>query len=140
MLYIYFGDMDKVNYGPSWFRNNYNLEWLKDAFVQKMIEDARVEAHFAGYEAVVDEGVIVGYIRVDSETDHIDAVAVVDPYEIDVVDAVLHVVHAGAGKVVSRAGGNESENIFCADKVIEQAVDRAVSADGRDDIFCVLKA
>lgn len=55
MLYIYFGDMDKVNYGPSWFRNNYNLEWLKDEFVQKMIEDVDKSKYIDGY--VIDSPV-----------------------------------------------------------------------------------
>ncbi len=37
MLHIKFGEMDNVNYGPSWFKANYHPEWLKDPFVQDMI-------------------------------------------------------------------------------------------------------
>ena len=37
MLHIKFGEMDNVNYGPSWFIANYHPEWLKDPFVQDMI-------------------------------------------------------------------------------------------------------
>ena len=39
MLSIHFGEMDQVEYGPSWFKYNYKPEWLNDAFVQKMIKD-----------------------------------------------------------------------------------------------------
>ncbi len=39
MLHIIFGETEKVNYGPYWFKNNYKPEWLKDDLVQKMIED-----------------------------------------------------------------------------------------------------
>ena len=39
MLSIQFGEMDNVNYGPSWFKANYHPEWLKDKFVQAMILD-----------------------------------------------------------------------------------------------------
>ncbi len=38
MLTIWFGDMEKVNYGPTWFKYNYDPEWLRDPFVQEMIE------------------------------------------------------------------------------------------------------
>lgn len=39
MLHIKFGEMDGVNYGPSWFKANYHPDWLKDPFVQEMILD-----------------------------------------------------------------------------------------------------
>ena len=39
MLSIYFGEMDNVEYGPSWFKYNYKPEWLKDPLVQRMIKD-----------------------------------------------------------------------------------------------------
>ncbi len=34
MLTIHFGEMENVEYGPSWFKYNYKPEWLKDDFVQ----------------------------------------------------------------------------------------------------------
>ncbi len=37
MLTIHFGEMPEVKYGPTWFKYNYNPEWLKDPFVQQMI-------------------------------------------------------------------------------------------------------
>ena len=39
MLSINFGEMDNVEYGPSWFKYNYKPEWLKDPLVQRMIKD-----------------------------------------------------------------------------------------------------
>ncbi|MBR6223250.1 MAG: DUF4869 domain-containing protein [Lachnospiraceae bacterium] len=37
MLTIIFGDSDNIEYGPSWFKYNYDPLWLKDPFVQEMI-------------------------------------------------------------------------------------------------------
>lgn len=37
MLHIYFGELEKVNYGPDWFIANYDPLWLKDHLVQEMI-------------------------------------------------------------------------------------------------------
>ena len=39
MLRIQFGEMENVNYGPDWFRANYDPAWLKDPFVVRMIKD-----------------------------------------------------------------------------------------------------
>lgn len=39
MLHIQFGEMENVNYGPSWFKANYHPDWLKDPFVKDMIRD-----------------------------------------------------------------------------------------------------
>ncbi len=39
MLHIYFGEMKNANYGPDWFKANYDLAWLKDQFVQTIIKD-----------------------------------------------------------------------------------------------------
>lgn len=55
MLRIVFGDMDNVNYGPYWFRNNYKTEWLQDEFVQRMIEDIDKSRYVDGY--VIDSPV-----------------------------------------------------------------------------------
>ena len=38
MLRIFLGEMETANYGPSWFKYNYRPEWLKEPFVQQMIE------------------------------------------------------------------------------------------------------
>ncbi len=48
MLHIRFGDMEKVNYGPSWFKFNYDPKWLEDSFVQKMIEDVDKTKYMGG--------------------------------------------------------------------------------------------
>ena len=37
MLSIHFGEMDNVQYGPTWFKYNYKPDWLQDDFVQEMI-------------------------------------------------------------------------------------------------------
>lgn len=49
MLHIYFGEMEKTNYGPDWFRNNYSPEWLKDPFVQEMIKDVDKSEYIDGF-------------------------------------------------------------------------------------------
>ena len=38
MLKIYFGEMDEAQYGPSWFKFNYEPGWFQDSFVQEMIK------------------------------------------------------------------------------------------------------
>lgn len=55
MLKIIFGDMDSVNYGPYWFKNNYKTEWLQDEFVQEMILDVDKSRYIDGY--VIDSPV-----------------------------------------------------------------------------------
>lgn len=39
MLKIIFGEKEDVIHGPSWFRFNYQSEWLADEFVGQMIRD-----------------------------------------------------------------------------------------------------
>ncbi|MBQ6407294.1 MAG: DUF4869 domain-containing protein, partial [Butyrivibrio sp.] len=39
MLSIYFGEKENVMHGPSWFRFNYEDEWLADPFVKEMMTD-----------------------------------------------------------------------------------------------------
>ncbi len=39
MLHIQFGEMNNVNYGPSWFKANYHLDWFNDSFVKDMVLD-----------------------------------------------------------------------------------------------------
>lgn len=48
MLNIYFGDMDKAYYGPSWFKFNYDPSWFEDPFVQEMMEDIDHSAYKGG--------------------------------------------------------------------------------------------
>ena len=107
---------------------------------EKMVDDSGIEAHGPGDQAVVDPGVVIGDIRVDPEAGDIDTIAVVDPDEIDVVDAVRQMIHAGAGKVVACAGRDEGQDVFRSGKVIQQPVDRTVASDGRDHVFAVLIA
>ncbi len=38
MLRIIFGKKNNVFYGPSYFKANYDVEWLSDSFVQAMIK------------------------------------------------------------------------------------------------------
>lgn len=38
MLNIYFGEMNNVSYGPTWFKYNYELTWFQEPFVQQMLE------------------------------------------------------------------------------------------------------
>lgn len=53
MLTIHLGKMEKVEYGPSWFKYNYKPEWFKDPFVQEMVKG-------------VDNSVFVDGIVIDS--------------------------------------------------------------------------
>jgi hypothetical protein len=39
MLSIYFGEKEEVMHGPSWFRFNYDEQWLADPFVAEMMAD-----------------------------------------------------------------------------------------------------
>ena len=56
MLHIFFGEMDNVNYGPTWFKYNYLPDWLKDPFVQEMIEDVDHSKYVDGL--VIDSPVL----------------------------------------------------------------------------------
>ncbi len=39
MLHIYFGKKEITYYGPSWFKMNYEIDWLEDDMVKDMIQD-----------------------------------------------------------------------------------------------------
>ncbi len=56
MLTIHFGELEKMQYGPSWFKYNYNPEWFKDEFVQQMIEGVDSSKYIDGY--VIDSPVL----------------------------------------------------------------------------------
>ncbi|MBP3782625.1 MAG: DUF4869 domain-containing protein [Butyrivibrio sp.] len=56
MLKIHFGELENTEYGPSWFKFNYNPEWLKDPFVQKMIKDVDNSTYIDGL--VIDSPVL----------------------------------------------------------------------------------
>ncbi|MBR2188762.1 MAG: DUF4869 domain-containing protein [Eubacterium sp.] len=56
MLNIQFGEMERVAYGPTYFKYNYELEWLQDPFVQKMIEDVDKSRYVEG--GVIDSEVL----------------------------------------------------------------------------------
>ena len=56
MLNIHFGELDGVQYGPSWFKFNYKPEWLKDPFVQKMIKEVDDSEYVDGL--VIDSPVL----------------------------------------------------------------------------------
>ena len=49
MLKIWFGDREDVKYGPMWFKNNFDIGWFKDPFVQAMIEDVDQSRYVDGY-------------------------------------------------------------------------------------------
>ena len=49
MLHIYFGNMEKVAYGPRWFKHNYETDWFQDPFVQEMIEQIDSTKYVEGY-------------------------------------------------------------------------------------------
>lgn len=59
MLRIFLGDRENVNYGPSWFTFNYQPEWLKDPFVQEMIEGVD---HSRYIDGLVIESPVLGPI------------------------------------------------------------------------------
>ena len=49
MLHIYFGNMEKVAYGPRWFKHSYDISWFQDPFVQEMIENVDHTRYVEGY-------------------------------------------------------------------------------------------
>ena len=52
MLNVYYGDMPEAVYNTSvYFKNDYEDQWLLDAFVKEMIEDV-------DHSTVLDSGVI----------------------------------------------------------------------------------
>ncbi|MBO4395516.1 MAG: DUF4869 domain-containing protein [Eubacterium sp.] len=48
MLHIFFGKTDMTYYGPSYFKLNYDVEWLEDPFVQDMIQDVDHSTYAGG--------------------------------------------------------------------------------------------
>ena len=48
MLTIFFGRKENEYYGPSYFKANYDPEWLKDPFVQEMIKDVDSSEYIDG--------------------------------------------------------------------------------------------
>ena len=49
MLRIVFGEMEKVAYGPRWFKYNYDINWFRDPFVQEMVEEIDRTRYIDGY-------------------------------------------------------------------------------------------
>ncbi len=56
MLHIRFGEMDNVNYGPYWFKANYDPEWLNDPFVRAMIKSVDNSEYVGGL--VIDSPIL----------------------------------------------------------------------------------
>lgn len=54
MLSIYFGKIDNSFYGPSWFKVNYEQEWLADSFVGEIIRDVDKSEYKGGNLIVSD--------------------------------------------------------------------------------------
>ncbi len=48
MLSIILGEAENVLYGPSWFKFNYETDWLEDEFIQSMILDVDKSRYIAG--------------------------------------------------------------------------------------------
>ena len=51
MLRIFFGEKEDVMHGPSWFRFNYDEEWLADPFVEEMMTDID-KSHYKGGQLI----------------------------------------------------------------------------------------
>ncbi len=49
MLHIIYGNMEKVAYGPRWFKHSYELAWFQDPFVQEMIAEVDNTRYVEGY-------------------------------------------------------------------------------------------
>ncbi len=56
MLSIYFGEKDKIAYGPLWFKHSYRLEWFQDPFIREMIEEVDHSKYITG--GVIDSPVL----------------------------------------------------------------------------------
>ena len=54
MLHIFFGDMENVFHGPSWFTFNYDEKWLEDPFIQDMLRDIDKSEYKGGSLVVSD--------------------------------------------------------------------------------------
>lgn len=49
MLNIHFGKVEDAYYGPSWFKVNYDEEWLSDELVQAMLKDVDKSEYKGGH-------------------------------------------------------------------------------------------
>ena len=49
MLNIHFGKIEEAYYGPSWFKVNYEEEWLSDELVQSMLKDIDKSEYRGGH-------------------------------------------------------------------------------------------
>lgn len=56
MLHIYFGEMDGVAYGPTWFKYSYEPEWFLDPLVQAMVKEVDKSEYIDGQ--VIDSPVL----------------------------------------------------------------------------------
>ena len=54
MLTIRFGEMKNVYYGPGWFENNYEQDWLADPLVNEMLRDVD-KSEYKGGELIESE-------------------------------------------------------------------------------------
>ena len=107
---------------------------------QKVSDHARIKAHGPRDPFAVNKKVVICHIRIDPETGHVDAVPVIDPDDVHLVDTVFHTLHAGPAEIVSGPKGDEGEDVFRPDNSVQHMVDGSVSADGRDDIVLVPEA
>ncbi len=56
MLTIHFGENKDMKYGPTWFNYNYDPAWLKDPFIQEMIQGVDHSSYVDGL--VIDSPVL----------------------------------------------------------------------------------
>ena len=49
MLNMHFGKIEEAYYGPSWFKVNYEEEWLSDELVQSMLKDIDKSEYRGGH-------------------------------------------------------------------------------------------
>ena len=114
-----------------------NAEPASPLISQKVTYDTCIEAHSPGDPAAVDKSVIICNVRIDSKTCYIDTVPVIDPDEIDFMDAVFQTLYAGSVEIVPGAVRDKRENVTCTDNGVQHMVDGAVPSDCRNDIVFV---
>ena len=115
-----------------------NFQELSSPVGEEMIENAGMITERSGDELIMDEAFIVGDVCIDAEAGCIDKIPVIDPDDIDLMDAIGQGFPAGPEKVISRSVRNEREDVMSGDQVFQKQVHSTVSADGRDDIIFVL--
>lgn len=54
MLHIIFGERENILYGPAWFVNNYEPEWLSDPLVNEMLKDVD-KSEYKGGELIYSD-------------------------------------------------------------------------------------